>query len=33
MTNFLSFTEKDFIFMKRNGNTIADNSWEDSKFD
>lgn len=33
MTDFLNFAEKDFIYMKRNGNKIADESWEDSKFD
>jgi hypothetical protein len=33
MINFLNFSEKDFTFMKRNGNKIADESWEDSKFD
>ena len=33
MTDFLNFAEKDFIYMKRNGNNIADESWEDSKFD
>lgn len=33
MISFLSFSEKDFIFMKRNGNKIADESWEDTKFD
>lgn len=30
MINFLNFAEKDFTFMKRDGNTIADESWEDS---
>lgn len=33
MTDFLNFSEKDFTYMKRNGNKIADESWEDTKFD
>lgn len=33
LVNFFNFSEKEFTFMKRDGNTMADEAWEDSQFE
>jgi hypothetical protein len=33
MVNFLNFTDKEFTFIKRDGNIIGDYAWEDTQVD
>ncbi len=33
MTNFLGFTADDFTYIKRDGNTLADNAWEEGQIE
>lgn len=33
MVNFLNFSDEEFTFMKRDGNIMADEAWEDNQFD
>jgi hypothetical protein len=33
MLSYLGYTEDDFTFMKRDGNHIGDNCWEDTQVD
>lgn len=33
MINFLDFNQDDFTYLKRDGNQLADNAWEDSQVD
>ena len=33
MINFLGFTDKDFTYLKRDGNLLGDNAWEDNQID